>query len=440
MSFKTSWMVLTAMYAANAPAQIANYLGPGILSRGAGDVGTRGGQQVDLRFSASLSGIVDNGLVPISVNGLGEIPVFNTTVGAEARLMAYGTHHGKRSQFGMDYQGSYRYYKDYPYFNGSDQAISMGYTLQASRRLLIDMKGTGGTISYANGGLYNFASESFNPATSQIFDSRSDFVQGSMDVTYMLSPRTSIQAGGYGFKVERRNKALIGVNGYALRGSIERRVSRELTIGATFDHTHYDYPRVFGESDVNSYQATLARSLGRNWTINASAGAYQIETQGLQRVALDPAVAAILGTTSGVEAFYRRLNIPAVKISLTRRFKSASASLSYERSVNPGNGVYLTSRSEGGIAMVSYTGIHKWSFSGIGSYSSYSSVGQDLAQYKSPGGGVGATYSLTGPIQLLARYDMRHQAIDIVHGFSHTSYRMTFGVAFSPGDVPLSLW
>ena len=37
-------------------AQISNYLGPGILSRGAGDIGTRAGQDVDLRFFINANG------------------------------------------------------------------------------------------------------------------------------------------------------------------------------------------------------------------------------------------------------------------------------------------------------------------------------------------------------------------------------------------------
>jgi hypothetical protein len=40
---------------------------------------------------------------------------------------------------------------------------------------------------------------------------------------------------------------------------------------------------------------------------------------------------------------------------------------------------------------------------------------------------------------LMARYDARHQEINLA-GYRQTSYRIAFGLVFSSGDVPLSLW
>jgi hypothetical protein len=440
MRLNISRGAMVVVFASTGWAQITNYLGPGILSRGAGDIGSRGGEQVDLRFSASVSGIVDSGLLPISVDSSGHIPDFATTYGVEARLGAYGTHRWKRALLGLDYQGNYRYYTDNRYFNGSDQALTLGYTVQPSRRLIVDMRGTGGTVSYANTGLYNFATESFNPATSQIFDSRADFVQGSMDFTYLKSARTYFEWGGYGFKVDHRNKALIGVNGYDLRGSINHRLSRETTIGVTYDHSHFDYPRAFGESDINMYQGYWARSLGKNWTLRIAGGVFQVETQGLQMVALDPAVVEILGVTQGIQAYYRKNTLPSGEIVLTRRFKSAQLSANYTRTLNPGNGLYLSSRMENAGLTLDYRAGRKWTFSGTGIYQNYTSIGQNLYPYRGFGGGAGAAYALTGALHAVVRYDARHQEIVQTNGFTHTSYRVSLGLAFSPGDLPLSLW
>ena len=57
-----------------------------ILSRGAGDVGARAGQQADVRISGSVSGIVDTGLVPLSVDVNGAIPNVGRAYGV-ARCM-----------------------------------------------------------------------------------------------------------------------------------------------------------------------------------------------------------------------------------------------------------------------------------------------------------------------------------------------------------------
>jgi hypothetical protein len=441
MSLKQGWVILVLACAGTAPAQISSYLGPGILTRGAGDIGAHAGEQVDLRLYGSVSAFVDNGLVPFKTNPDGSIPNFKNLYGVEARLTAYGVHRFKRAQLGLDYTGTYRYYTDNTGYNGSDNALNLGYTWQQSRRFIIDMRGTAGVFSYANNGYYGYSTETFSPTNGGIlFDNRSVMVQGSMDFTYMLSQRTYFQAGGYGFKIDRLAKALIGVNGYALRGSINHRASQKTTYGVKFDHSHFDYPRAFGESDINSYQLFFVRTLGRYWTIDLSAGVYQLEVQGLQSVTLDPAVVAILGVSSGTQAFYRKNTLPSAQLGLQRRFKTAILTFTYGRTIIPGNGLYLTSRQDQASVTLSYTGIRRWSFSASGAYGKIYSIGQDIPPYRSVSGGAGATYALTRAISLVARFDSRQQQIDYVNGFNRVSYRATLGVAFSPGDVPISLW
>ena len=64
-------------------------------------------------------------------------------------------------------------------------------------------------------------------------------------------------------------------------------------------------------------------------------------------------------------------------------------------------------------------------------------IGQNLQPFTQFTGGGGVTYSITNPIQILARYDARHQ--EIINGvFLQDSYRATIGISFSPADIPLS--
>jgi hypothetical protein len=234
-------------------------LGPGVLSRGAGTVGTRGGQDVGLRLGASVSGFYDTGLVPVSVDAEGNLLRPGGQSGVEASLFAYGTHQWRRSQLGLEYIGNYRHYTKTPYFNGSDQILVLGFTHQKSQKLVFDFREVAGTLARQNGGvLGNISSlptDVFNPATSVVFDNRAIFLQTGMDVSYIKSPRTVFRAGGQGYLVEYRSRALIGVQGYTLLGSIDHRLSRDTTIGVGYEHIHYDYPRAFGEADLNSYHA-----------------------------------------------------------------------------------------------------------------------------------------------------------------------------------------
>src|SRR5713101_2706730 len=64
IGLKNRWMPLVCLLASTAAAQVSDYLGPGVLSRGAGDIGTRSGRQVDLRLYAGAAGVFDNQLQP----------------------------------------------------------------------------------------------------------------------------------------------------------------------------------------------------------------------------------------------------------------------------------------------------------------------------------------------------------------------------------------
>ena len=448
MTNKITGMAATVAVAvglsSTAAAQVGSYLGPGVLSRGSGTVGTRGGKQVNMRFGATVTGFYDTGLTPLIVDQSGSLVLPGGTYGVEGSLLGYGTHNWRRAQLGLNYVGNYRHYAQQTYFNGSDQMLQLGYTLQKSQRVAFDFRQLGGTIARGNNGFAGASNvlpgDTFNPNTSLLFDNRATFIQSGMDVSLLASPRTIFTMGGQGFMVHRQSKALIGVNGWGAQGSLQRRVSRETTIGATFSHSHFDFPRAFGESDLNSYQGTLARSLGRFWTFAVQGGVFQVEAQGIQRISFDPAVAAILGTSEGYQTFYTKSLFPSGGAQLTRRFQNAQLAFDYARSFNPGNGVYLTSRTESGNVTLSYTGVRKFGVSGFGGFNSMSGVGQLTGTFRMLTGGASLTYALARPVQLIARYDARQYEFDFSNNFNRVSYRVSIGFSISPSDIPLSLW
>ncbi|SRR5579885_56213 len=430
------------VFASTAFAQLSNYLGPGILTRGAGDIGTRSGQEVDLRFYVDVSGIYDNGIQPLAVDSKGNLVQVNGLYGTEALWGAYGVHQWRRAQLGLDYRGDYRYYANNSYFDGSDHFLTLGYTVQKSRRLYFDLTGIGGTLSQAIGAVpgVSFPLQTFTTQpTALLFDNRTYFGEGGASATYLLSARTSVTAGGEGFVIRRQSNELIGMNGYTLRGSLQHRMSRRTSVGAMYEHLHFDYPGAFGEATINTLEGMFATQFSPRWTFSASAGVYQAEVEGIQQVAVDPAVAAFLGVTQTSQTFYTKQTFPALGAHLSRQFKNASLNFDYTRYVTPGNGVYLTSRTESGFVSLSYTGIRKFNFGISGGAYSYASVGQDIQPYRQFTGGTGLTYALTHAIHFTARYDARHQEINYA-GFRTNSYRVALGLAFSPGTLPLSLW
>jgi hypothetical protein len=74
-----------------------------------------------------------------------------------------------------------------------------------------------------------------------------------------------------------------------------------------------------------------------------------------------------------------------------------------------------------------------------GGYYGLTSLGVDLQKYTEFSAGTGLSYELVRAVHLIARYDNRHQELDL-GGHKLRGYRVSFGVAFSPGNIPLSLW
>ncbi len=435
---KTRMIAIVLACCSTMTAQLSEYLGPGILSRGAGDIGTRAGHDVDLRLFVTANGIYDTGLQPYSVDGTGHLATIGGLYGTEVVLGAYGVHNYRHARLGLNYQGTYRHYANNSFFDGTDHTLALGYTYQKSRHLVFDLREMAGTVSQGTSyGNLPAVTDSIVTPSSLLFDNRVNYLQSSLDVNYVQSARNTFTFGGDGFGVWRKATGLIGMQGYGLHGAFYHRLSKRSTLGASYQHSHYDFPKAFGESDINSFSGIFATQLGQFWTISVGGGAYTAEVQGLQRVAVDPVIAALLGVTSAQRTFYQSSVFPQWNANIKRRFRRASLSVDYQNGASGGNGVYLTSRTETGTVGFSYTTDRKWSFSANGGYTRLQGIGQNLQPYSQVTGGAGATYALTHAIQMVARYDARHQEI-IDLTTLRTSYRVMVGISFSPADVPLS--
>jgi len=58
------------------------------------------------------------------------------------------SHHTRNSAFSLSYRGDYRHYGSSGYGSGTDQNLSLGYSLQLSRRWSTSISATGGILLY----------------------------------------------------------------------------------------------------------------------------------------------------------------------------------------------------------------------------------------------------------------------------------------------------
>jgi len=179
--------------------------------------------------------------------------------------------------------------------------------------------------------------------------------------------------------------------------------------------------------------------IGKRWELSLRGGGSRVETLGITVVNIDAVIAAIIGRSQGLEVIYRINWAPTVDARLTRSFHHATLAFNYNRGVNPGNGLYLTSRGETTSGSFSYTGIRKLNFGIDAGRTTYGSLTQSLGNYSGATGGAGFTYTITKSLHFVVRYDYRRYDIaDTV--FKRDSYRASIGFGFSPKDVPLALW
>lgn len=415
------------------------YGGPSVLSRGGNRAGYRGDNPVDFRYFVGVGATYDTGL--LATFSESNTLVSNNLYGGTLEFGAYGAKVGRRSVLGLDYRGDYRRYNRRGFYDGSDHALSLGYSFEPSRRLNLSFQQTAGTSSRAFGGFTSpafFNPELIGVPDSEMFDSRIYYLQSSAQLGYRLSGRTLIGIGGDGFAVRRESKSLVGLNGYRASARIERTVTRRASLGLVYDFTHFEYPRAFGASDIHGLAGQYRYRLSATTSFLLQGGVFRLETLGAQPVALSPEVAAILGRGQSIEAIYRINYWPQITASVEYRKRNHGMTLSYSRGVAPGNGVYLTSGQETGAFGYSYSGLRRWSLAGNAGYSRFNSLYQTVGRYTAFSGGGALSRNLGRNLQFAAQADVRQFQSGALDSRSGVSVRVT--LMYSPGSGPLSLW
>lgn len=438
---RTLAAVAALAVASSAWAQRVEYGGPTILSRGAGVLMRGGGEPIRLRPYVRLTGFYDSGLTPFSLDPQGQVPEVSH-YGAAVEFGVLGYRQWRRTVVGADYRGNYRHYPAQTYFNGTDHHLALGVVHQASRSVVISLREQAGLFSRSFGipDAQGFLDPYFSPTPrNELFDARTYYLSTLGDVTFQLGRNWSSNLGGSGFVVRRRHAALIGVEGWSARGDLARRIGRNHAVGFDYDYVHFGFTRLFGSADAHGVSFDWAARLGRRWDFGLRGGALRLEMQGLRRVTLDPIVAAILGQTTGVEAFHRITWVGRGDVRLSRTFRRSRLGLYYSRGIHPGNGIFLTSGAETAGVDFSYTGLRKWNLGASAGYSRLSSLSEQLGRYVSYHAGGGAGYQIFRSTYFTARADVRNFEIQ-GSSFRRTTYHVSVGLAFSPGEIPLSLW
>ena len=434
---------------ATSEPQDSTYDGPSILSRDSGLSPQTKAAMNAFGLYAQIIGVYDSGLItPSTVQGKQV-----TTVAGFGEEMDFGanfSHRWRRGKLGIEYRGSYRQYSNAPAFDGLDQFLQLTYSQTLLRHLTLDVKNTLGTTTLANGAFSYFPAtilDRLGLPTGELFDSRTNYLQSRVDLTWRPTARLSFNFGGDGFVVRRASPLLAGLNGYNARASVAYRLTARQTISASYENTYFDFQGTYGNSHLETTALGYSIGLTREWELSTLAGGVRVGTLGLTQIPLDAAIAALTGESFAVVTFSNVLYLPVAEVRLIRRFKTASLTFDYASSVTPGNGLYLTSRQTSGTVAYSYIATRALQARVNAGYNQLSALGtitgQALGKYSNVQGGMQVLYKLTGDAYLDVRYDYRRYTTPYTIGdaiLENDSNRVSVGVAFSLGETSPVAW
>jgi hypothetical protein len=453
LRLKAAFLVLSVLsLAAPGPAQQQatlpgqdlppDYGGPAMLNRG-GEATVVGSRLTSLTPFVSVNGIYDTGLATIATTPQGGLP-FSDGYGVETTFGLTGQHPWKHSLLNLNYNGSFRHYNQSTYYDGMDNSLLFGFQHRFNRKFSFGAGENAARYSRsfflpaAAGQPYDqtFA----NLTNSDLFDTPTTVYLTTARMVYEHSPRLSFSAGGNNFIVRRRSAALIGVNGYLAEGDMGYRLTRFQTVGVVYNFSHYGFQQMFGSTDIHGLALSYAVRIGRYWEFGAMAGGYRATVARQQAVAIDPAIAAILGQGSAVETFHGSVYMPNYNARLTRAFRNATVSANYSRTIVPGNGVFLASGFEGAGIGYSYRGFRRLALDLNVSYNTYSSLSQAIGKFRNYAVGGGVGYKLNRTLSVVARMDGRKYQVGGVGALNRNFYRTQLGLSWSPGEYPIPIW
>ena len=238
----------------DADAPVQEYSGPAVLSRSYSISQPLIPEQLKWNESVGLSSVYDSGITR-QVNADGSLGPASTLTGILLGWSLSGKHYFRRDMVSVDYTGNMTQYSGNGAYSGSNQSVGVNYSHVLSRRLTLNLSGTGSIFSQ-NSVLENQpvgpdTIANINIASSpniQIFDVGSKQFSSQADLTWQLTSRLSFSMGTSYFGIDRNSPALLGVTGQQARGDVTYRLTRKTTIGSYYSFNHYLYPHGVGNT------------------------------------------------------------------------------------------------------------------------------------------------------------------------------------------------
>jgi hypothetical protein len=436
-------MVRTIFAIAVASPLFAQYGGPAILARGEAPA-AMSTSQIDFRPFVSIGGSYDVGLNGVSVSSTGKLNN-PSSEGLQLSGGVSGLHSWKHTKIGLNYSANFSHYSQASYYDGVTQNLLLGITHQLARHVTFNLNNSA-SLSGSNltspslPSTIQYDPNVTNVPTNQFFDNRTFTMNSQASLTIQRSTRLSLSFGGEDFVTRYRSKALFGVTGIGAHGDLQYRLNRRSTIGARYSFEHFNFSGILSNTDAHSVVATYSARVSRSLEVSGLGGVSRFETEFLQDVPIDPVVAALIGISSAQAVFYHVNWIPNLGARVTQAVRKGTLFATGSYSLNPGNGLFLTSKATSVSAGYNFTGLRRWAISAGGSYNNASSVGNVTGKYGSYSADLSASRQIASYTHAVLGFNARKYDSGDFKNYNTWSYGVRLSVAFSPGNIPLRLW
>jgi hypothetical protein len=423
-------------------AGIGGFGGPSVLGRGTSSGGGRG-SEAGFRFYAGVTGTYDTGLTGFALDANGNVQNAGSK-GVEGMAGVYGSKRSRRTLISLNYQAGYRQFTNIRGFNGTDQNITASVSKQLNSRAAFGLGVNAGTTNRAFGlnALNGFIDPNligFGVPTAEIFDNRIYYGSASANYIWQKSSRSSLNLLGNVFATRRSGNVLFGANGAGAGADYGYRLSRNQVISVGYNYFLFKFTRGFGDSQGHALSVGYGTRVARKYDFAVRLGATRLESLFLQRVDVDPVIAAIVGITSTQTVAHNVGFLPNAGLSfsgpLTRR---STFGLSAGLFVLPGNGVISTSRNWNGGFNYNYTGIRRLGLGGSLFYNKISSVVGQAQTFSSVNGSASVSSRVAGDVFASFNAGLRRFLEGQTNNFQRNSYFVSLGLFWSPGDTPLN--
>jgi hypothetical protein len=391
-----------------------------------------------------FSEVYDTGLAGISVRDTGDL-ASASSFGSRLSWGVSGSKGWKRTLVGLRYSGSSTIYARGTQTTGLNQSFSLGLTQRITRHTTLTLRQSAGLFTRTFGTAGLAAAVPFDPSQSYIpttdfFDNRTLYMTTQADYTIQKTARLSFNLGGDFYANGRRSQALSDSSGETARGDVQYRVSKRSTVGVLYRYSHFTFSRAEKGTDAHSFAGSYAMRISRHVEFSGYAGVSRVESKFIEKMAVDPSIAQLLGITATQQIVHTLGYRPFFAGRLSRAFETGVVYVHGGEAMTPGNGLFLTSYERTLSAGYGYTGLRRWSASLNAALSRSQAVGLIAGDYNSYTGTASVARTLGHGFNIHGQFSARRYGSPTYSNYNRLIYNASVGVGFSPGDLPVRLW